>query len=197
MVLKKNSFFLYLLKFLLTFCLLYYGTIALIGITAPGGYYSPFAARYLNYVAALRGLLLYCAKLLLQALGFNVYLKDIYTIKLQNGLGVHLVYSCIGYGVMIFWVSFIFANKGSWITKAKWITGGLLAIWIVNVLRIALVLIAINKKWPSLFNLDSHTLFNIVAYAVIFFMIYLYDRSQNKQQPVVYRTNTSNDSNSE
>jgi exosortase/archaeosortase family protein len=182
MVLKKNSFLLYLLKFLATFCLLYYGTLALIGITAQGGYYSPFAARYLNYVAALRALLLNCTRQLLHVFGFNTYLKDIYTIKLQNGLGVHIGYDCIGYGVMIFWVSFIFANNGSWISKAKWITGGLVAIWFVNVGRIALLLVAINKKWPSPFNLDNHTLFNIVAYTVIFSMIYLFDRLQKQQQ---------------
>lgn len=178
---NNRNFFQYLLKFLLTFCILYLGTIAWIGITAPGGYYSPFAARYLNYVAGLRWLLLHGSKLLLQALGYSIYLKDVYTIKLQNGLGVHVGYDCIGYGVMIFWLSFILANKTSFIKKVKWISGGLLAIWIVNVWRIALMLIAINDHWPSLLNMDNHTWFNIAAYIVIFLMIYLFDRSQNKE----------------
>ena len=170
-----------MLKFLLSFCILYYGTIAWIGITAPGGYYSPFAAHYLNYVSALRWLLLHTSKLLLQLIGFNVYLKDIYTIKLQNGLGVHVGYDCIGYGVMIFWIAFIFANKGSFIKKIKWMTGGIFIILIVNVLRISLMVIAINQKWPNVFNMDNHTWFNIAAYSVIFIMIYLFDRAEKKE----------------
>lgn len=170
-----------MLKFVLTFCILYYGTVAMIGITSPVGYYSSFADKYLNYVSLLRWGLLHSSKLLLQVTGFTIYLKDIYTIKLQNGLGVHVGYDCIGYGVMIFWLAFIFANKGSLIKKIKWIMAGLLVIWIVNVLRISLMVIAVNQKWPLFLNMDNHTWFNIAAYTVIFTMIYLFDRSQKKE----------------
>ena len=190
-MLKNNSFLLYMLKFLLSFCILYYGTIAWIGITAPRGYYSPFAAHYLNYVSALRWLLLHTSKLLLQLFGFNVYQKDIYTIRLQNGLGVHIGYDCIGYGVMIFWIAFIFANKGRFIKKAKWMAGGLLAIWMINVIRISLMLMAVNQNWASPFNLDNHTLFNIAAYLCIFIMIYFFDRSQNKELAFDRRAKTT------
>jgi exosortase/archaeosortase family protein len=177
----NNGFIKYLLKFLLTFCILYYGTIAMIGITSPGGYYSSFAEKYLNYIAWLRAILLYASKWLLQLLGFNVYLKDIYTLKLQNGSGVHVGYDCIGYGVMFFWMAFIYANKVSFIKKLKWFFGGLLLIWIINVLRIALMLVAVNRKWSSPFNLDNHTLFNIVAYTIIFPLIYFFDQSLKKE----------------
>ena len=180
----NRTFLNYLLKFLLTFCVLYVGTIAWIGITAPGGYYWPFAATYLNYVAALRRLLLHGAKIFLEALGYAVYLKDAYTIRIQNGLGVHVGYDCIGYGVMFFWLAFIVANKGSFAKKIKWVGIGLLIIWLVNVLRIALMVIAVNDHWPSLFNLDNHGWFNMAAYTVIFCMIYLFDRSQNKEATI-------------
>ena len=160
---------------------MYYGTIAMIGITSPGGYYSLFADHYLNYVFALRWFLLHSSELLLNAAGFNVYLKDAYTIKLQNGMGVHIVYTCLGYGVMTFWLAFIFANKGSFIKKVKWMIGGIFIICTVNVLRISLMLVGINQKWPNVFNMDNHTWFNIAAYSVIFIMIYLFDRSQNKE----------------
>ena len=169
-----------MLKFLLTFCILYYGTIAMIGITSPGGWYSAFADKYLDYVSGLRWLLLHSSMFLLKVLGYSIFLKDVYTIKLQNGLGVHVGYDCIGYGVMIFWFAFIYANKGSFIKKAKWAIGGLLIIWLVNVIRISLMLISINQKWISPFNLDNHTLFNIAAYTVIFTMIYFFDRAEKK-----------------
>lgn len=153
----------------------------MIGITSAGGYYSAFADHYLDYVAALRWLLLHASKILLQMLGYIIYLKDIFTIKLQNGLGVHVGYDCIGYGVMIFWVAFIFANEGSFSKKLKWMAGGLLLIWIVNVLRISMMLLSINHNWSSPFDLDNHTLFNIAAYTVMFTMIYFFDRSKKNE----------------
>ena len=55
---------------------------------------------------------------------------------------------------------------------------------------IFLMLIAVNKKWPSLFNLDNHTVFNIVAYAIIFTMIYLFDRSEKNRTVFSHSNNT-------
>ena len=177
-----TAFIKYLLKFLLTFCILYYGTIAIIGITSPGGYYSAFAEQYLDYVSALRWLLLHSSKLLLEVTGFDVYLKDIYTIKLQNGAGVHVGYDCIGYGAMLFWVAFIFANPLSFARKLKWMLGGLLLIFVINVVRISVMFIAVNQHWKTLFNLDNHTWFNIAAYTAIFTMMWFFDAAQKKQQ---------------
>lgn len=177
---KQGNFLHYTLRFLLTFCILYYGTIAFIGLTAPGGFYWAFADHYLNYVSWLRWLLLHSAAAVLKLAGFAVYLKDIYTIRMQNGAGVHVGYDCIGYGVMIFWFSFVLANQLSLKRKIKWIIGGLLMIWIINVVRICLMLVAVNQQWKSLFNFDNHTWFNIVAYLAIFTMMYFFDAAQRK-----------------
>ena len=177
---QKNTFTIYLLKFLLTFSILYYGTFAWIGIVAPGGLYCAFADKWLDYVSGMRAALLHSSKLLLDVLGYNVYLLGIDSIKLPSGRGVHVGYDCIGYGVMFFWVAFIFANKGSVAKKMKWIAGGLLAIFIVNIGRVVLMVIGIQHQWIAPFDLDNHTLFNIAAYTVIFTMIYLFDRSQKR-----------------
>lgn len=150
----------------------------MIGITTPGGYYVAFADKYLDYIAGYRSLLLDSSKILLQAIGYDVYFKDNYTIKMVTGRGVKVVYSCLGYGIISFWIAFIFANKTSLKKMLKWMTGGVLVICLLNVLRICLMLISVNKHWQSLFNFDNHTWFNIVLYAVLFFMIYLFDRSQ-------------------
>ena len=175
---KQRPFLTYLVKFLLTFCILYYGTKAMIGITTPGGYYVAFADKYLDYISGFRSLLLNSSKLLLQVIGYDVYLKDSYTIKMVNGNGVQIVYSCLGYGVISFWIAFVFANKTSFRKMLQWMLGGVLVICLLNVFRISLMLISVNKHWPSLFNLDNHTWFNIVIYGVLFFMIYLFDRSE-------------------
>jgi exosortase/archaeosortase family protein len=172
----KKSFLTYSITFILIFCVLYYGTIAMIGITTEGGYYNKFAANYLNYIAGLRWILLHASKIVLSTIGFDVYLKDIYTIRQVDGAGVHVGYDCIGYGVLFFWVAFIIANNGSIFKKIKWIAGGLFLIECVNIIRISLMVIAVNKKWVLPFNLDNHTLYNIVAYLVVFSMIYFFDK---------------------
>lgn len=176
---KNRLFIKYFLKFILSFCFLYYGTIAFIGISSPGGYYLSLADRY-NYVSWLRAGLLYSSKSALQLLGFNVYLPDIFTIKLQNGNGVHIGYDCIGYGVLFFWLAFVFANTIPAVSKIKWMIGGVLVIWLINVARICLLVVAINENWKSPFNFDNHTWFNIAAYIAIFTMIYFFDVAYKK-----------------
>ena len=89
---------------------------------------------------------------------------------------MHLVYSCVGYGVMSFWIAFILANQVKWQKKIKWIITGVALIFIINVARISLLLVAVNEKWQIFFNMDNHVLFNIAAYILIFTMIYFFDR---------------------
>lgn len=180
-VFTDKKFLHFFLKFIALFCVLYYGTIAFIGITAPGGYYWPVADNFFNYVSALRWILMHFSKVVLEAAGYQVYLKDMYTIKLSNGTGVHIGYDCIGYGVMIFWTAFIFANEVGCINTLKWLSGGLLIIFFINVLRIVLLLIATNNNWISPFEFDNHTWFNIVAYLAIFTLIYFFDQSEKKR----------------
>jgi exosortase/archaeosortase family protein len=170
----------YLLKFVISFCILYYGTLAMIGLASPGGYYSPFIHNYLDYVSWLRFALLSVSKFVLALFGYSTFIDGAYTLRMKGGYGVHLVYSCLGFGVMSFWVAFIFANKVKWQKKVKWIMIGLLSIFFINVIRISLLLVAVNKNWPNVLNLDNHTLFNIAAYILIFTMIYLFDMSEKK-----------------
>ena len=170
----------YLLKFIGTFCILFFGTKAIIGLTVPGGYYSPFLAGYFNYPSLLRYSLLNGTRLLVALFGFDAYLRDAYHVTMVNGRGVHLVYACLGYGLLSFWIAFIFANNGSFYKKIKWLVAGCSIIWLINVIRISLVLIATNQQWALQLTLEHHTLFNIVVYACIFLMIWLFQRSEKK-----------------
>lgn len=110
---------------------------------------------------------------------------------LQSGQSVRMVYSCIGYGVMSFWAAFVVANRGCWQKKVVWVAGGLLALWVVNVLRIALLLLAARKNWRFPFGWDHHTWFNVVAYAFVFGMIFFYDRSFHKSGKQVITKNAN------
>ena len=116
------------------------------------------------------------SKLLLSFTDYITYPEE-FALKVKNGFGVRIEYDCVGYGVMSFWLAFIVANKGSWQKKMAWIFGGWLMIWIINVIRISLVLVAANKHWQFPFGWDHHTWFTIAAYILIFIMIFFYDRS--------------------
>jgi exosortase/archaeosortase family protein len=175
--LGKYNFAIYLGKFLGAFCILYFGTEAIIGITVPGGYYIDFVHRYFDYISALRKSLLYGAQFVLSLGGYHSNIKNAYILAFENGRGIRLVYGCLGYGIVSFWLAFVFANKGSAAKKICWMAGGFLAIWLINVARISLFLLAINKGWAMPLGIDHHTWFDIAAYGCVFLMIYVFDRS--------------------
>jgi len=174
---QNKDFITYMVKFAIAFCLLYFGTLAVIGLSAPEGVYSEFVAKYLDYVQGLRLSLLQASKSLLSFFGYTGYTPDKFILQMSDGTAIKMVYSCVGYGVMSFWGAFIIANKSSWLKKVKWIAIGWIAIWCINVLRITFLLIALSKHWQIPLGLDHHTWFNIAAYILIFVLIYFYDRS--------------------
>src|SRR4051794_39860305 len=103
-----------------------------IGLAAPGAYYSPVIHDYFNYPVALRSSLLYGAKLFVALSGHAAYLHDRFYISIPQGRGVRMVYSCLGIGVLSFWMAFVYANKGSFKKKFAWMLGGVLLIWVIN-----------------------------------------------------------------
>jgi len=173
--LKNHSLLSYIIKFIGVFCICYFGTIAVIGLSAPGGYYSAFIHNYFDYVTLLRKSLMHGSATLLSLLGYHAVISNVY-LKIENGREVQMGFDCLGYGVMSFWIAFIVANKGTWLKKLKWIFGGLFLIWLINVARISMLLLSINNHWAFPF-FDHHTWFNIFAYLLIFILIYFYDKS--------------------
>ncbi len=179
--LKDRVIWIYLLKFIGVFCLCYFGTLAVIGLSTPGKLYSPFVYHYLDYVSLLRNSLLYGIKWMAALFNFKTFFPGRYIIRVVDGSGITLVYSCLGYGVMSFWIAFIVANTGSFRKKVTWVMGGWILIWIINTIRLSMVLISNNQHWKiPLF--DHHTWFNLIAYLGLFLLIWLYDRSSKKVQ---------------
>ena len=176
----KNKIIIRVLKFLIVFCFFYFGTLAIIGLSAPVGYYSPYVAQHLNFISWLRGSLLGTAKLALSLFNYRVYFEDDYVIRIQNGWAIRMVYSCVGYGIMSFWAAFILTNTAPGKRKFIWLIGGLLMIWCINVIRVCLVLVSYNNNWAMPFGIDHHTWFNIIAYLFVFLLIYFYDVLENK-----------------
>ena len=149
----------------------------MIGIAAPGGWYSPFVHQYLDYVSWLKMSLIHATGFILSLFHISTHIETGFTIRYPGGAGVIIAMDCVGYGVYSFWIAFVAANKGKIAKKILWIVFGLLGLWFINVVRITLLLVAINKGWPMPLGLDHHTWFNIFAYLLIFLMIWWYDRS--------------------
>jgi exosortase/archaeosortase family protein len=145
----------------------------------------------MNFINPLRFSLLWSAKSVLMALGHPSSFRDDFTLALQSGEGIRMVYSCIGYGVMSFWAAFVFANRGGFKRKTVWILGGLLALYLLNVVRMVLLLLSAKNTWDIPFGWDHHTWFNIAAYGAIFGMIYLYDR-HFKERDSLKKNRTAN-----
>ena len=181
--LNKNIF-IYLIKFFAIFCIIYFGTVAVEGLSAPGNYYSQFIHDHLDYPSWLRVSLLNGSKYILKLAGYATVIPDNTHIQMLNGRSVQLIYACLGVGVMSFWMAFVLANRGGWARKTSWIIWGLVSIWLINIARISLFLIAVNKQKKMPFGLDNHSFFAIIAYIAVFVLIYFYDRSSIKAAKV-------------
>jgi len=174
--LTDKKFLWYVSSFLLLFALLYYGTIAMIGIAAPGGYYSPFVERYLDYVSWIKMSLLWGVGALLGLFGIDTATEPGYLVRIVGKRGVIIAMDCVGYGVYSFWLAYVVTNKGSFVKKGAWVTGGVFLLWFINLVRITLFLYVINKHQAMPLGIDHHTWFNIFAYIFIFIMIYFFNK---------------------
>ncbi len=178
--LTDKVFIRFVVKFLLVFAICYYGTLAIIGLTVPGGYYNSFIDHYMDYVSWIRNSLLYGSKAALTVFGFDTYVVGDHNLRVVNGRGIRIEYVCVGYGVMSFWIAFVIASAASFKKKVIWGIGGWFFIWLLNITRLSLLLAAINKGWPMPLGLDHHTWFNIFAYLSIFTFMFLFNRSNTK-----------------
>lgn len=183
-IISDKKFWLYLAKFAGVFCICYFGTLAVIGIAAPGGLYSSFVAKHLDYVSWIKLSLIHATGFILSLFHISTQIEPGHIIRFVNGNGVHIAMDCVGYGVYSFWIAFVVANRGKLLKKIIWIIGGLVALWFINVVRITLYLTSLNRNWSFPFGIDHHTWFNIFAYLLIFFLIFLYDRSFSKKKSI-------------
>ena len=177
---QDREFVLYAIKFGSLFAFFYFGTYLFIGITAEGGYYIPFLAKYFNYVDWLRALLLNGTKILLQLFGYTATLTDKYHLQINHANKVQLIYSCLGYGVISFWLAFVLTHQLSSIKKISWILLGFFLIVFSNMIRIAMILIANYKQWKLPFNIEHHFLYNVIAYTIVIVLAILFLKQKER-----------------
>lgn len=178
---SENKFVWFVIKFLVVFLVLYYGTLAVIGVASPGNYYIPFVDKYLDYVSGIKNLLVWATKGTLYLFGIETKIEPGYLIRIINARGVFIAMDCVGYGVYSFWIAYVIANDNKLKDKIIWIIGGLITLFLINSARITLFLLAINKGWPMPLGFDHHTWFNIFAYMAIFLMMYFFEKGLKKK----------------
>ncbi|MFC4261283.1 exosortase/archaeosortase family protein [Ferruginibacter yonginensis] len=167
------------LIFLLVLAVCYFGMRWLTGATVEGGYYNEFLATYFNVTSWLRASILNSTRALFHLFGVATIQVDDYVVKTVTGRGIKLVYGCLAIGIMSFWVAFTAAVPAKWSMKLRWMLGGLLLIWCLNVLRISMVLWANYAHWHFPFGWDHHTWFNIITYIAVLLMVYFFDKQSH------------------
>ncbi len=178
---KKNyAEYFFVSRFLVIFILLYYFNLFFIGITGKGGsFYVEFIDEYLNYIRWLRESIIYFSSLLLNLFNYET-IRLPYHLKITDGVRVGVGYSCLGYGLMSMHIALALSYPFKINIRRKYLFGGLLAIYLINVIRIA----AVGWVYTEFrgINIDHHLIFNIIAYFLIFIMMVFTIKLNNKNE---------------
>jgi exosortase family protein XrtF len=103
---------------------------------------------------------------LLTAMGYSVWVVE-RIIGLDGMNGIWLVDGCNGLEVFGLFIGFVVAYPGTWRNRAWFIPAGIFLIYVVNVVRIA-VLVVTQQEWPAFFDLMHDYLTTSVFYLVVF-----------------------------
>lgn len=160
--------------FIVLFLAFYYFNIAFWGVVNPGGYYSPFLAKYLNYISALRFVLIHSTELILKLMGYGTVTNDHELLLAGHGI-INVSYSCFGLGVLSFFAAFVLAYPKPRKQKLIFLVSGILIIEILNVFRFVILALFLSKVNAQ--NLDHHTIFNICIYIIISISLFLWVRN--------------------
>ncbi len=170
---QMKQFLSFVFKFLLFFFLFYYGTEAVIALSAKEGQYSKFVADYLDYVSMIKRSLIWGTRLLLSFFDIDTYQLDPFIVRIKDGVGVRIAHGCVGYGVYSFWLAYVLANSWTVKLKVKLVIIGLFILWLINVFRISLLLQTMQHNQSMPLGLDHHTWFNIISYGLILLFLFL------------------------
>jgi len=168
----------FIVKLLVLFCLFYYGTQFWIGITSKGNLYSYFCDKYLNYFVWLRLAILKLAGFFCSLLGYKTNIENTTSLRIIGGIRVNMVQSCVGFGILSSWAAFIVAYPSILTRKIIWLLGGLIIISTANAIRIAALLIWVNRTRNINSFSNHHTIFNIIAYLIVLILLFFYTKEK-------------------
>jgi len=173
------------IKFVVALFILYIlfsqGNLFMNSMMTPGSrFYNPFISEHLNYVQGLKSALIVPAVWIIKAFGFYAIHNEM-DVMVVSGPYLRVNYSCLGLGVMSFLAAFVLAFPASWKSTLKMLAIGLVAIYILNILRIAGlgVLLGFFKSQRNNFTYH-HEVFNIIVYICVFTMLYFWIKKSSK-----------------
>jgi exosortase/archaeosortase family protein len=178
-MLKKGSPIRFVVAFIILFLLFYYFNIGFFAVTNPGKYYSRFLADHLNYIEALRIFLLKASAFVLKCLGHATVINNYEMLTAGHGI-IRMVYSCLGLGVMSFFLAFVIAYPKPFKQKIIFGIAGLIGIQLLNILRFVLLSLYWNRSASQV--IDHHTIFNIVIYILISITLYFWVTTDTHQK---------------
>ena len=170
----------FLIVFISLFSLLYFFNIIYFGFTLPGNHYSAYLDQHLNYIRYFRHLLLELTSLLLRIFGFTSITND-YELLVAGHGKIRLDYSCLGLGLMSFFIAFVIAYPRPLKGKIIFLISGILSIQILNIVRFVYLVLYWDKKNETV--IDHHTLFNIVIYVILGIVLYFWIK-RNDTKPL-------------
>lgn len=154
---------------------------AVVGLVSPEGRYSPFVDRYLDYVTPLKLGVLSLGSALAALFGVPSRLLGGAVLEVENGGQLRMAWACCGLEIMSFWAAFALADTTPWRKKIVWCLGGVLAIALINSVRVALLVAAKQHRWEDLLQMDQHELFNYAGYIMVLLLMFVYYRKNVSQ----------------
>lgn len=166
-----NVMWRFVIGFVLIYAVLYGFNYFWTGLTLPGGIYSSFADEHLDYISAMRKLILHAASILLAVFGYDNRVHDIYFLTIPGVKTIKMVYSCIGLNIICVWWAFVLSFPQKLKGKLINLLAGTGVIIFLNIIRIALVALSpTNGRFLNL-PFNHHDVFNVVVYGIIILMV--------------------------
>ena len=173
------------IKFVVALLVLYIlfsqGNLFMNSVMTPGSrFYNAYIADHFDYIQGLKTALIVPAVWIIKAFGFYAIHNEM-DVMVVSGPYLRVNYSCLGLGVMSFLAAFVLAFPATWKSTFKMLVIGFIAIYVLNVLRIAGlgVLLGFFKSQRNNFTYH-HEIFNIIVYICIFTMLYFWIKRSNK-----------------
>jgi exosortase/archaeosortase family protein len=173
------------IKFVVALFILYIlfsqGNLFMNSVMNPGSrFYNAYIADHFDYIQGLKTALIVPAVWIIKAFGFYAIHNEM-DVMVVAGPYLRVNYSCLGLGVMSFLAAFVLAFPAPWKSTFKMLVIGFIAIYVLNVLRIAGlgVLLGFFKSQRNNFTYH-HEIFNIIVYICIFAMLYFWIKKSNK-----------------
>lgn len=177
------------LKFIGLFLLFYYTNILFVNLTQPGDHYNAFIADNFNYIDGITASLSHTANFFSGLMGIETSVIAGKMLVSETGHRLFVKWECIGLGIFSFWLAFVLAQKISIRKKILFGLGGIVAIWLLNCIRISLLQVALvhnvkslRDRWAFTKGMDHHDLYNYICYAlIIVMMIFLINRGSQQK----------------